>query len=135
MRGQTVTRTQHHARRWLLPVAIVAAGTGSAVYAQGNHAAGHAGPIPHNEQGHAVDPTAVVAASALPPGRSTLAPCYANCDQSTTAPVLNVNDFGCFLNRFAAGEPAANCDGSTAPPVLNVLDFVCFLNAFAAGCS
>jgi agmatine/peptidylarginine deiminase len=62
-------------------------------------------------------------------------PCYANCDASTTAPVLNVLDFSCFLNRFAAGESYANCDGSTAPPVLNVLDFACFLNAFAAGCS
>ena len=29
--------------------------------------------------------------------------CYANCDGSTTAPVLNVLDFSCFLNRFAAG--------------------------------
>ena len=29
----------------------------------------------------------------------------------------------------------ANCDGSTTPPVLNVLDFTCFLNKFAAGCS
>ena len=30
-------------------------------------------------------------------------PCYANCDASTIAPVLNVNDFSCFLNRYAAG--------------------------------
>ncbi len=62
-------------------------------------------------------------------------PCYANCDGSTSAPILNVLDFTCFLNRFAAADPAANCDGSTAPPVLNVLDFTCFLNRFAAGCS
>ena len=60
--------------------------------------------------------------------------CYANCDGSTTPPALNVIDFACFLNRFAAGEAYANCDGSTTPPVLNVLDFACFLNAFAAGC-
>ena len=60
--------------------------------------------------------------------------CYANCDGSTTPPVLNVLDFSCFLNRFAAGDPYANCDGSTNPPVLNVLDFACFLNRFAAGC-
>lgn len=60
--------------------------------------------------------------------------CYANCDGSTIAPVLNVSDFACFLNSFAAGEPYANCDGSTASPVLNVQDFACFLNAFAAGC-
>ena len=60
--------------------------------------------------------------------------CYANCDASTTAPALNVLDFSCFLNRFAAGDTYANCDGSTTPPVLNVLDFACFLNGFASGC-
>jgi probable HAF family extracellular repeat protein len=62
------------------------------------------------------------------------APCYANCDGSTAAPVLNVADFTCFLQRFAAGSPQANCDGSTAPPVLNVADFTCFLQRFAGGC-
>ena len=61
--------------------------------------------------------------------------CYANCDQSSAAPVLNANDFQCFLNRFAAGDPSANCDGSTSFPSLNANDFQCFLNAFAAGCS
>ncbi len=60
--------------------------------------------------------------------------CYANCDQSTTTPVLNVLDFACFVNRFVAQDPYANCDGSTTPPVLNVTDFACFLNKFAAGC-
>ncbi len=60
--------------------------------------------------------------------------CYANCDNSTAPPVLNVNDFNCFLNQFAAGSAYANCDNSTAPPVLNVNDFNCFLNKFAAGC-
>ncbi|MFN0134105.1 MAG: PQQ-binding-like beta-propeller repeat protein [Phycisphaerales bacterium] len=61
--------------------------------------------------------------------------CYANCDASTTPPVLNVNDFVCFNNLFAAGDTRANCDGSTAVPVLNVNDFTCFLNAFAVGCT
>ncbi|MBL9031770.1 MAG: hypothetical protein JNM80_08690 [Phycisphaerae bacterium] len=61
--------------------------------------------------------------------------CYANCDGSTTPPILNVVDFQCFLNRFAAGDDYANCDGSTTPPVLNVVDFQCFLNQFAAGCN
>ncbi len=61
--------------------------------------------------------------------------CYANCDHSTALPCLNVLDFGCFLNAFAAGQTYANCDSSTNIPVLNVLDFGCFLNAFAAGCS
>jgi hypothetical protein len=60
--------------------------------------------------------------------------CYANCDGSTTAPILNVADFSCFLSKFAAGDPYANCDGSTTPPVLNVADFSCFLGKFAAGC-
>ena len=61
-------------------------------------------------------------------------PCYANCDNSTTPPILNVLDFSCFINAFAAGDTYANCDNSTIPPVLNVLDFSCFINAFAAGC-
>ncbi len=68
-------------------------------------------------------------------GAGGASPCYANCDGSTTPPILNVNDFICFLNTFAAADAYANCDGSTTPPVLNVLDFVCFLNSFAAGCS
>ncbi len=61
-------------------------------------------------------------------------PCYANCDNSTTAPVLTANDFQCFLNKFAAGDPSANCDGSTTSPLLTANDFQCFLNSFAAGC-
>jgi hypothetical protein len=62
------------------------------------------------------------------------APCYANCDASTVVPVLNVQDFSCFLNKFAGGDSYANCDASTVAPVLNVQDFSCFLNRFAAGC-
>jgi hypothetical protein len=62
------------------------------------------------------------------------AACYANCDGSSAAPVLNVNDFVCFQNSFAAGDSYANCDGSTTQPVLNVNDFVCFQARFAAGC-
>ncbi len=65
---------------------------------------------------------------------NSIAQCYANCDASTTPPVLNVLDFSCFLNMYAAGDTRANCDGSTTPPVLNVLDFSCFLNMYAAGC-
>ena len=61
--------------------------------------------------------------------------CYANCDGSSVAPILNVNDFQCFLNAFAAGSPYANCDESTYPPVLNVNDFQCFINRYAVGCS
>jgi hypothetical protein len=69
--------------------------------------------------------------------------CYANCDRSTTPPILNVEDFTCFINEFAAAQALpheqqlghyANCDGSSTPPVLNVEDFTCFINRFAAGC-
>jgi serralysin len=69
--------------------------------------------------------------------------CYANCDNSTQAPILNVDDFTCFINQFAAAQALphgqqvtsyANCDGSTTAPVLNVDDFTCFINQFATGC-
>lgn len=63
------------------------------------------------------------------------APCYANCDASSTPPTLNVNDFLCFQMRFAAGESYANCDGSTSSPVLNMNDFMCFIDRFSSGCS
>jgi hypothetical protein len=61
--------------------------------------------------------------------------CYANCDGSTAPPILNANDFNCFLNAYAAGSAYANCDNSSTPPVLNANDFQCFLNKFAAGCT
>jgi hypothetical protein len=60
--------------------------------------------------------------------------CDANCDGSTTAPILNIADFLCFQSNFAAGNPAANCDHSTTAPILNIADFLCFQSAFAAGC-
>ncbi len=60
--------------------------------------------------------------------------CYANCDQSTAAPLLNLADFVCFENRLAQGDSYANCDPSTTPPVLNILDFLCFQQRFSAGC-
>jgi len=72
--------------------------------------------------------TSAAAALTVPGG------CYANCDGSTQAPVLNVGDFTCFLQRFATGDSYANCDASTQPPMLNVLDFSCFLQKFATGC-
>jgi hypothetical protein len=70
-------------------------------------------------------------------------PCYPNCDGSTAEPMLNVDDFTCFINNFAAASTLpiaqqrthyANCDGSTVAPILNVEDFTCFINAFAQGC-
>lgn len=60
--------------------------------------------------------------------------CYANCDGSSVTPVLNANDFQCFLNKFAGNDPYANCDGSSVTPILNANDFQCFLNMFAMGC-
>jgi hypothetical protein len=66
--------------------------------------------------------------------------CYANCDGSSVPPILNANDFQCFLNAFAGSVPVgqfagyANCDGSSIAPIMNANDFQCFLNAFAAGC-
>lgn len=62
------------------------------------------------------------------------AACYANCDASTTPPILNVGDFICFLAEFAGGDSRANCDNSTTPPVLNVGDFICFQARFVVGC-
>jgi hypothetical protein len=67
----------------------------------------------------------------LPPAQG---PCYANCDNSTVQPILNVNDFICFQTKFAAGDSYANCDASTTVPVLNVNDFICFQTRFAQGC-
>jgi trimeric autotransporter adhesin len=69
--------------------------------------------------------------------------CYSNCDCSTFQPLLNVDDFTCFINNYAAATALphaqqlthyANCDHSTIAPVLNVDDFTCFINEFAAGC-
>ncbi len=61
-------------------------------------------------------------------------PCYANCDGSTTSPVLTASDFTCFLTAFRNGDSYANCDGSTDSPVLTASDFTCFLTQFRAGC-
>ncbi len=60
--------------------------------------------------------------------------CSANCDNSVTTPLLTVNDFQCFLNKFAAGDSYADCDGSTLPPILTANDFTCFLDRYAEGC-
>ena len=61
--------------------------------------------------------------------------CYPNCDESTTAPFLSINDLVCFLSKFAAGDSYANCDMSSIPPMFNVNDFICFMFRFSAGCS
>jgi hypothetical protein len=61
--------------------------------------------------------------------------CYANCDNSTATPILNANDFQCFLTAYSNGTSYANCDGSTGSPTLNANDFQCYLNMYALGCS
>jgi hypothetical protein len=60
--------------------------------------------------------------------------CPVNLDCSTGAPLLDTGDLLAFIELFRAHDGRANCDGSTIPPMLNVLDFNCFLNRFAAGC-
>lgn len=66
--------------------------------------------------------------------------CYADCDRGGS---LNINDFLCFMNAFAAASTLpheqqvgayANCDESEDPPALNVNDYFCFMNQFVAGC-
>ncbi|MBL9032512.1 MAG: hypothetical protein JNM80_12505 [Phycisphaerae bacterium] len=80
---------------------------------------------------------------------TALVGCYANCDNSTTAPVLDANDLICFNIEFACatGDCAStpqtleeqirhccNCDGSTTAPIFTANDLVCFNFAYAAGC-
>jgi uncharacterized membrane protein len=63
------------------------------------------------------------------------ASCYADCDQSTGAGVLDIFDFLCFQNSFVNADPyACDCDTSTGPRVCDVFDFLCFQNSFVAGC-
>ena len=63
------------------------------------------------------------------------ASCYADCDQSTGAGVLDVFDFLCFQNSFVNAEPyACDCDTSTGSGVCDVFDFLCFQNGFVSGC-
>jgi hypothetical protein len=62
--------------------------------------------------------------------------CYADCDQSTGAGILDIFDFLCFQDRFVAGSAkACDCDTSTGAGVCDLFDFLCFQNAFVSGCS
>ncbi len=62
-------------------------------------------------------------------------PCYADCDPITGPGVLDIFDFLCFGNKFAANDPyACDCDTSTGPGVCDIFDFLCFGNAFNKGC-
>jgi hypothetical protein len=54
--------------------------------------------------------------------------CYADCDGSEE---LDLFDFLCFQNRFAAGRSTADCNLDC---FIDFFDFLCFQNAFAEGC-
>ena len=49
---------------------------------------------------------------------------YADCDGNGTR---NVNDFMCFINKYATRDPYADCDMNG---YINAADFMCFLNKF-----
>ncbi len=67
--------------------------------------------------------------------RYGLSACYADCDRSTGPGILDIFDFLCFGNRFAANDPyACDCDTSTGLGVCDIFDFLCFGNEFSAGC-
>ncbi|MFN0133347.1 MAG: hypothetical protein ACKVW3_12575 [Phycisphaerales bacterium] len=54
--------------------------------------------------------------------------CYADCDNNQR---LDVNDFMCFVTKYAQKDPYANCDVGA---VVDPSDFMCFLAKYAAGC-
>ncbi|MCA9277984.1 MAG: hypothetical protein H6815_04260 [Phycisphaeraceae bacterium] len=55
--------------------------------------------------------------------------CYPDCDRSGS---LNIFDYICFGNAYAAQDAYADCDGSGS---FNIFDYICFGNAYAAGCA
>ena len=62
-------------------------------------------------------------------------PCYADCDTSTGAGMLDIFDFLCFQNSFVNTEPyACDCDTSTGVLVCDIFDFLCFQNSYVGGC-
>jgi len=68
-------------------------------------------------------------------GLHIFAACYADCDASSGAGVLDIFDFLCFQDRFIAGEAyACDCDVSGGAGVCDVFDFLCFQDRFIAGC-
>ena len=61
--------------------------------------------------------------------------CYADCDRSTGAGVLDIFDFLCFQNAFVSQrEYACDCDTSSGHGVCDLFDFLCFQGAFVGGC-
>jgi photosystem II stability/assembly factor-like uncharacterized protein len=57
--------------------------------------------------------------------------CYADLNDDGA---VNVDDFTAFINLYAAQDPRANCDQSTTHPILNIDDFICLINEVARGC-
>lgn len=63
------------------------------------------------------------------------ASCYADCDTSSGAGVLDIFDFLCFQDSFTQSEPyACDCDTSSGTGVCDIFDFLCFQDAFVNGC-
>jgi hypothetical protein len=56
------------------------------------------------------------------------ASCYPDCNDDGA---LDVSDFGCFTNKFIAGNLYADCNGDA---VLDITDFGCYTNKFIVGC-
>jgi hypothetical protein len=53
--------------------------------------------------------------------------CYADSDSGSGPGGLDIFDFLCFQNRFAAQVPwACDCDVSTGGGLCDVFDFLCF---------
>jgi hypothetical protein len=86
----------------------------------------------HDCDANAVPDECEIAAGAKPDVNGNGIPdgceCYADCNLDG---VLDVSDFGCFTNRFIAGDGYADCNGDN---VLDIADFGCFANAFIVGC-
>jgi hypothetical protein len=57
--------------------------------------------------------------------------CYADCDNSRVAPRLNVEDFSCFIQKFAYGNPYVDCNQDG---IRDVQDFHCFIERFMENC-
>jgi hypothetical protein len=57
--------------------------------------------------------------------------CYADCDNSLTHPRLNVEDFSCFINKFAIDDPYADCNQDG---LRTIADFACFIQRFNENC-
>lgn len=56
------------------------------------------------------------------------APCYADCDGNGA---LNIFDYICFGQAFAAQSGYADCDNSGS---FNIFDYICYGSEYSAGC-